>query len=135
PLQGYRHAVSPVERMTFFSAGAYDLTESVQVYGELLYNRRESAQRSVRQLGPTIAAANPTNPFNVVNNPAYNNGPYGPRAATTVAPIFVLPITRDQQVDYVRGVIGFNGELPSTLPVIGEWTWDIYGQYSKSTGK
>ncbi len=135
PLQGYRHAVSPVERMTFFSAGAYDLTESVQVYGELLYNRRESAQRSVRQLGPTIAAANPTNPFNAVNNPAYNNGPYGPRGATTVAPIFVLPITRDQQVDYVRGVIGFNGELPSTLPVIGEWTWDIYGQYSKSTGK
>jgi len=135
PLQGYRHAVSPVERLTFFSSGAYDLTESVQVYGELLYNRRESSQRSVRQLGPTIAAANPTNPFNVVNNPAYNNGPYGPRAATTVAPIFVLPITRDQKVDYVRGVLGLNGELPSETPVIGGWTWDIYGQYSKSTGK
>ncbi|MGA0607647.1 TonB-dependent receptor plug domain-containing protein [Phenylobacterium sp. VNQ135] len=133
-IQGYRHARSPVERKTLFVSGGYDLTDSVQAYTELLYSNRKSEQRSIRQVGPTISAANPNNPFNVANNPAYNNGPYGPRAASSAAPIFVLPVTRDQDVDYYRGVLGLKGELPASVPYIGEWTWDLYGQYSRSEG-
>ena len=134
PLQGYRHARSPNERKTLFFTGNYNLTDTLEAYTELNYIRRESEQRSIRQLGPTISAANPTNPFNVANNPAYNNGPFGPRAAAAAVPVFVLPVTRSQEVDYYRGVLGIKGKLPESLPLVGSWDWDIYGQYSKSSG-
>lgn len=134
PLQGYRHARSPVERKTLFVSGSTDITETTQAYTELLFTNRKSAQRSIRQLGPAIAIANPTNPFNVANNPAYNNGPFGARAAAVSQPIFVLPVTRSQDVDYMRGVFGVKGELPAGLGRFEGWQWDLFGQYSKSKG-
>jgi iron complex outermembrane receptor protein len=134
PLQGYRHAVSPVTRKSFFASGGFDLTEKTEIYGELLLNRRESEQRSIRQIGPTINANNPTNPFNFANNPSYVGPTGAPLAASAFSPIFVLPVTRDQTVDYARAVLGVRGVLPESLPVLGNWDWDIYGQYSKSSG-
>jgi len=133
-LQGYRHAVSPVTRKSVFATGGYKLTENTEVYGELLLNQRKSKQRSIRQIGPSINAANPTNPFNYANNPSYVDANGAPLAASAVQPIFVLPVTRDQKVNYKRGVLGVKGFLPDSLPVLGGWDWDIYGQYSKSSG-
>lgn len=133
-LQGYRHAVSPVTRKSVFVTGDYKLTDNTEVYGELLLNQRKSRQRSIRQVGTTINSANPTNPFNFANNPNYVDANGLPLTASNVQPIFVLPVTRDQKVNYKRGVLGFKGLLPDTLPVFGGWDWDIYGQYSKSSG-
>jgi iron complex outermembrane receptor protein len=130
PLQGYRHAVSPVTRKSVFATGGFDLTDHTQLYGELLLNRRTSEQRSIRQIGPTINADNPTNPFNFANNPGYVSPTGVPLTKSTFSPIFVLPVTRDQKVDYKRLVLGAKGDLP----FLSGWDWDLYGQYSKSSG-
>lgn len=127
PFMRRRHAVSPVDRYTFFGNGAFDLTPTVQVYGDLLLNRRDSAQDTVRQLFPTVNAANPSNPFNPAANPNYT----GP--ASNAQPVILLPSDKKQTVDYARVVIGLRGDLPDTFGFLSNWSWDIYGQYAKSS--
>jgi iron complex outermembrane receptor protein len=112
--------ISPVERYSLFLQGGYDLTSTTQVYGELFYNKRKSEQDGVRQLFPTVSASNPNNRFAA-------NG-------WRVQPIIALPYDSKQDVDYYRAMGGIKGDFSKIEGFLSSWSWDVYGQYGKSSG-
>ncbi|MBI5939937.1 MAG: TonB-dependent receptor [Caulobacterales bacterium] len=115
-------AISPSEITTVFASGGYDLTPTTELYGELLFNRRESTQYGARQFFPTVGDQ-------------YANIPAGWAAAFSVplnqtfVPIIPLASDRDQEVNYWRGVAGIRGDFGS---MFSGWDWDIFYQYSSS---
>jgi iron complex outermembrane receptor protein len=110
-------AISPVQRTSLFLTGGYHLNDSIEAYGEALFNRRLSEQDSLRQLFPTLAATNPNNRFGA--------------AGGTVYPVISIPYDSKQDVKYARMLGGFRGDFGDKLK---GWDWDVYGQYSQSSG-
>lgn len=110
-------AISPSELTTVFATGGFDLTPTTEVYGEFLFNRRESTQYGARQFFPSVSATN-------------GNIPAGWAAAFGgFLPIIPLKSDRDQEVNYWRGVVGIRGDFGAML---SGWDWDIFYQYSSS---
>lgn len=120
-----RTAISPVKRTSVSLFGGYDLTPNIEMFGELLYNKRESEQRSWRQLFPTTAPIHTLNPFGGVCNGTSDIGCH------FVTPVALVNSNNDQEVEYWRGVGGFRGDFQ----IAGRtWDWELSGQYSKSKG-
>ncbi|MDP3802362.1 TonB-dependent siderophore receptor [Brevundimonas sp.] len=122
-----RTAISPVTRTSFTAFGGYDLTPNIELFGELLLNRRESEQFSWRQLFPTVSPYHTNNPFggpfNGMTN-TFNGGYY-------VTPVALVDTFSRQQVDYGRAVVGLRGDID----LFGRgWDWELAAQYSKSDG-
>lgn len=110
PVYGTRNAISPSERLSLYGDVSFDLTAGQEIYGEFLYNRRESNQNSIRQIFPDVAATNPNNPFGVL-----------------ARSIISAPSQGDQTVDYFRAVAGLRGDT-----FLDGWKYDLYVQYGKS---
>lgn len=108
-----RTAVSPVTRASVSAFGGFDLTPNTEVFGEFLFNRRESSQHSWRQLFPNVYWRHP----NFISDDA-----------TYAQPIILKNTDYDQSVDYTRAVLGVRG----TLNVGSGFDWELTGQYSKS---
>ncbi len=122
-----RTAVSPVTRTSFTAFGGHDITPNLELFGELLLNRRESEQRSWRQLFPTVSPYHTNNPFggpfNGMSN-TFNGGYY-------VTPVALVDTFSRQRVDYGRVVVGLRGDVD----LFGRgWDWELSTQYSKSDG-
>lgn len=113
--------ISPSKRLSVSLNAGIDLSDNIELYGEFLYNRRESEQRGVAQIFQSFAQRNIVNgqPNNL---PASNpNNPFG-APILTVAP---YASNTYQDIDYLRGVIGLRGTM-------GNWDWDLYGQMTRS---
>lgn len=112
---------------TLFADASYDLTNSIEAFGEFLFNRRETYQNGWRQFW----------------NFGYTGDLYGTGTPATIWAdgwqgvnyLSPTPITNQsdssQKVDYYRGVGGFRGDVG----IAGNWKWEVYGQYSKSIGR
>ncbi|MFY8141142.1 MAG: TonB-dependent receptor plug domain-containing protein, partial [Caulobacter sp.] len=55
------HVISPIKRTSLYFTGGFDLTPTTEVYGELLFNRREDEVDSYRYIFETVARTNPNN--------------------------------------------------------------------------
>ncbi len=124
PLYDRASVVSPVERYTVTAMGGFDLTPNVEVYGEFMYNRRQSEQNGVRQFFPTvytgyIGAQRPDTGTNFLGS--------------TLLPIIPKTSDNDQSIDYYRGVVGIRGTFGNAGFLSG-WDWDLYGQWARSDG-
>jgi len=111
-------AISPDSRYTFSLFGGYDLTPHAKLYGSVLLNQRDSAQNLIGQF-----FVEPVNPGN-----AFNTAGFG----------FPVPIIEEaepstQTVNYYRVVGGVQGDLPDHA-TLKNWTYDVYGQFSRSDG-
>jgi iron complex outermembrane receptor protein len=120
PWYGRASAISPDEAYTVYANGGFNLTPGIELYGDLLLHRRNSKQRGLQQLFPTVAFDNPNNPFTDAAGFQYD-----------AVPIIAFKQDGSQEVNYYRAVGGARGKLPE-LPVIGGWDWDIFLQGSKS---
>ncbi|MGN6064580.1 MULTISPECIES: TonB-dependent receptor plug domain-containing protein [Brevundimonas] len=120
-----RTAISPVKRTSLSLFGGYDLTPNIEMFGELLYNKRESEQRSWRQLFPTTSPMHTLNPFGGVCNGTSGIGCH------YVTPVALVNSNNDQEVEYWRGAGGFRGDFQFAGRT---WDWELSGQYSKSKG-
>ena len=109
--------VIPVDRMSLYLEGSYELTSGIEAYTELLFNNRKSVVNGIQQLFPLIPFGHPSNPF-------------GP--GTNAQPIILVPQNTAQDVDFFRGVWGIRGELGQRLGVFSGWTYDFYVQWSRS---
>lgn len=125
PRTSRRTALSPVERYTFTAFAGYDLTPNVEIYGEFMFNRRESEQNSFRQLFPTVSPNHPDNPFGGPFNGSTGTGGAGHWGLS----VGVIDFDQDQTVDYYRGVAGIRGSLANG------WDWDLVTQFSRSEGQ
>ncbi len=110
---GSRTFVSPVTRNSVFAEGSYEFSDAFEVFGEALYNKRESAQRSWRQLFPNVSGLNPSNPFGV-----------------TSRSIVTIPTNQEQEVEFTRGVIGARGEF--SVGALQDWGWEAFAQRTES---
>lgn len=112
---------------TLYADASYELTDSIEAFGEFLFNRRETYQNGWRQFW----------------NFGYTGDLYGTGTPATlwadgwtgVNLLSPTAITNQsdssQKVDYYRGVGGFRGNVGGA----GDWKWEVYGQYSKSIGR
>ncbi len=110
--------ISPITRTTAFIQGGIDLTDDVEFYTEMLFNRRESSQTSYQQLFEYV---DPSNPNNTVAAGLQAAG-----ASGFARPIIIVPSGADVTVDYTRLVGGLRGDLSNG------WSWDLFAQYGDS---
>ncbi|WP_425994041.1 TonB-dependent receptor plug domain-containing protein [Caulobacter sp. DWR1-3-2b1] len=110
------------ERHTVYLTGAYDITDSVEAYGEVLLNRRSSKTNGYRQFWSY-----------------FYTGDYDPFSAGFTGD-FILsptPVTNfnraGQKVDYQRYLGGLRGDFGG-VDFLKGWDWDIFAQHSHSKG-
>lgn len=139
PLMNQDSVIPKTERFTIYADFAYELTDSVEFYTEFLFNKRKNfinGSRQVWQFGfgefanfrfdddgddvidagdPFIGAADP-----------FAAGWTGSALFSPTA--FSPDFDSSVEVDYYRAVSGFRGDISSN------WSWDVYGQYSRSDG-
>jgi iron complex outermembrane recepter protein len=113
---------------TAYAEGAYEITDSIELFGEFLFNRRETYQNGWRQFWN----------FGYTGD-VYGTGGFGTiwgQGFTGVNLISPTGITNQsdnsQTVDYYRGVGGLRGTFGASD---SKWKWEAYGQYSRSIGK
>ena len=110
-----RTAVNPVERITLNLFTGYDLTANTEVFGELMYNRRESSTASFRQVWADygVPGSAPKNPF---KDMAYAD------------PTILINSDTKQVVDYYRAVGGIRGKIDLGRGL----DWELAAQYTRS---
>ena len=116
--------------ITAYAAGAYEVTDSVEMFGEFLFNRRKTYQNGWRQFWNFGFTGDPYGTGNL-----YGSGTIWAPGWTGVNFVSPTAITNlsdsSQKVDYYRGVGGLRGDFGGA----GNWRWEAYGQYSKSIGR
>ena len=128
--------ISPVEVTTLYGEGSYDLKAlgNAELYGEVLFNRRESSQVGYRQLALDYYRGSLLIPDNLAfSNFSANQGlspTTGPNANARVgARAFIGYGLYDskQSVDFNKYVGGIRGDF-----VVPGWRYDVSASYSKS---
>lgn len=135
-----------LDRYTFWADGAFDLTESVRLVGEFLYNKRKTHSDGVRQLfftqftgTTTLPATTCTAAQQVANPNCSRTGTGDPLNAGWIGNVFLQPVVAvptfvDTEVDYYRGVGGVQADLSGLSGFLDGWSFDSYVQYSRSDG-
>ncbi len=127
-----RSLISPVENHNLYLQGGIDLgvLGNAELYGEFLYNRRDSSQTGFRQLSLDYMRGSPLIPANL----AFSNfAP--PSSITNGANIGVRAFigfgndTSTQTVDFTRAVAGLRGAILKT-----GWDYDVVATHSQSKG-
>ncbi len=128
PFVGQSTIIPETDLYTAYAEGAFEISSAVEVYGEFLFNRRETYQNGWRQFwnfGYTGDLNNNGGPLDTL----WANGFTG---FNFLSPTGITDLSdTSQKVDYYRGVAGVRGEISSK----GNWTYDIHGQYSRNIGR
>jgi iron complex outermembrane receptor protein len=111
---------------TGYIEGSFEITDNVELFGEFLYNRRETYQNGWRQFwnfGYTgdLYGTGAGNAYN------YWGGGWG--GINLLSPTAITNHNdSSQSVDYYRGVAGLRGNFGTE----SNWRWEVYSQYSRS---
>lgn len=122
--------ISPVDITTLYGEVGYDLHAlgNAELYGEVLFNRRESSQTGYRQLSLDYALGSPLIPANLAfSNFSADQGLNKGQRVGARAFIGFGNDYSEQEVDFGRYVAGIRGDL--FLP---EWRYDAYVSHSRS---
>ncbi|QIG54834.1 TonB-dependent receptor [Altererythrobacter sp. BO-6] len=121
--------VPETDLYTIYAEGAYEISDAVELFGEFLFNRRETYQNGWRQFwnfgwtGDLYGTGSPTD---------FNYWGAGWQGVNFISPTAITNLSdNSQKVDYYRGVAGLRGNLGGK----GDWKYEVYGQYSKSVGR
>lgn len=112
---------------TAYAEGSFEISDAAELFGEFLFNRRETYQNGWRQFWNFGWTGD------LYNTGAGNYFNYWGDGWSGLNFLSPTPITNQsdssQTVDYYRGVAGVRGDLSST------WSYEIHGQYSRSSGR
>jgi len=128
PFQNEQALIPSIERFTVMADGEYEVTDSITLYGEAMFNRRENYQNSYRQIWTYIYNAQVpifgggVDPF--IDPEWGGNNWLSPTAASNHNDSSVT-------VEYLRFVGGARGDFGDMIP---GWNWDASYQYSRSDG-
>lgn len=134
PFTAFDTVVPRTERFTFYLDGAYELTESIEVFGEILLNRRSTYQNGSRQFWQFGFTSQSTLPAIFFGVPSAGD----PFAPGWTGDYLISPTTytnhsdTSQRVDYGRFLGGIKGSFGSALE---GWNWNLYAQHSRNIGK
>src|SRR5690606_33971142 len=114
---------------TVYAEASFEVTDTVELFGEFLYNRRETYQNGWRQFwtfgytGDLYGAGSPN---------GYNYWGAGWTVVNYISPTAITDHSDSSQtVDYYRGVAGLRGGFGGD----SSWRWEAYTQYSRSVGR
>ena len=113
--------IPTTDRYTIYLDAAYELADGFELYTELLYNKRKTYFDASGQIWQFGVGTTPE--LFGVSDP-FANGFGGPALFSPTG--FINWYDSSQEVDYYRAVAGLRGDISSA------WSYDIYGQYSKS---
>lgn len=125
PFQEEQTIIPKTDLYTLYADGSYEVTDHIELFGEFLFNRRETYQNGWRQFwnfGYTGDLYGTGTPATIWANGFQGLNLLSPTAITNHN-------DSSQSVDYYRGVAGLRGDFG------GNWKWEAYGQYSRSIGK
>jgi iron complex outermembrane receptor protein len=122
--------ISPVDITTIYGEAGYQLNAlgNAEVYGEALYNKRESSQTGYRQLSLDYAKGSPLIPANLSGSTAFAD--QGLNKGQDVGVRAFIGFGNDQSTQeqsFNRYVAGIKGDF-----LIPEWRYDAYVSYSRS---
>lgn len=129
PFVEQQTIIPETDLYTIYSQGSFEISDAAELFGEFLFNRRETYQNGWRQFWNfgwtgdlyTTGAGN-----------AYNFWGDGFGGLNFISPTGITDQSdTSQKVDYYRGVGGIRGNLGGA----GNWRYEVYGQYSRSKGK
>lgn len=137
PLMNNDTIIPQTDRYTLYVDAAYELTDNIEVYTELLYNKRKNFVNSSRQVWQFgVGETNGGLVEILFDEPGFPADVGDPFAVGFGGPALFSPTAFTDQgsdysidIDYYRGVFGLRGDIGKS------WQWDIYSQYSKSDGK
>lgn len=128
PFQDAESLIPTTELTTFYAEGDYRLSDSVELYGEVLLNRRETSVNGYRQYWSYVYSGN----FDFVDGFAGGSqlsADAGWNGLQWYSPTAITDHADDQvTVDYQRFVAGLRGEFSN------DWSWDATVSYSTSDG-
>ena len=128
PLHGTQTLIPESESTTVFLEGNYAINDRINVYSEVLLNRRETVDIGYRQIWSYI--------YNYDSaDLGFGSDPLrvGWTGAQWLSPLTISPhADQTVTVDYQRLVLGLEGENESFL---AGWNWDLSYQYSNSDGE
>ena len=113
---------------TLYAEGAFEISDAVELFGEFLFNRRETYQNGWRQFWNFGYTGDL---YGVGGNPN-NFWADGFEGVNLISPTAITDQSdNSQKVDYYRGVAGVRGDIASA----GNWRYEAYAQYSRSDGR
>ncbi len=129
PFVAEQTIIPETDLYTGYAEASFEISDAAELFGEFLYNRRETYQNGWRQFwnfGYTgdLYGSGAGNAFNYWGGGFEGINFISPTAITNHA-------DSSQRVDYLRGMGGLRGNLSSA----GNWRYEVYGQYSKSVGR
>lgn len=134
PRQLKSSLISPVEVGTFYVEGAYDLNAlgNAEVYGEALFNRRESSQTGYRQLTLDYNRFSLLIPANLQFSNFLAPQPTSQPGVNVGVRAFIGfgNDTSTQENDYLKVTTGIRGDF--FLP---DWRYDASFSYARSDSK
>ncbi|MFL6721570.1 MAG: TonB-dependent receptor domain-containing protein [Sphingomonas sp.] len=130
---------SDLKRYTAFAEGAFQVTPGIELYTELLYNKRKTHTNGVQQVSSLQFTGNSRLPFFFCDNTVFNctrtgaGDPFNSDWAGNflLFPLILVKADSGTDINYYRGVVGARGDFGNFLH---GWSYDIYGQYSRSSG-
>ncbi len=139
PLMDNDTVIPQTDRYTLYVDGSYELTDSIEAYGEFIFSKRKnyvngSAQPYVFGWGETLDYIYDVDGDGVIDPSEQFYIPYNANAEGWTGAVFYSPTGYTDQndskveVDYYRAVLGLRGDITSN------WSWDVYGQWSRSDG-
>jgi len=129
PFVAEQTIIPETDLYTGYAEASFEVSDSVELFGEFLFNRRETYQNGWRQFwnfGYTgeLYGTGPGTTFNYWADGFEGVNLISPTAITNQS-------DSSQKVDYYRGVGGLRGDISSA----GNWRYEAYVQYSRSDGR
>lgn len=125
PFVEQQSIIPKTDLYTVYADASYEITDGIELFGEFLFNRRETYQNGWRQFW-TFGYTGDLYGTGSVSNywaPGWEGVNY-------MSPTGITDLSdSSQKVDYYRAVGGARGGFG------GSWKWEVYGQYSKSIGR
>lgn len=119
PFVEEQSIIPKTDLYTAYASGAYEIFDGIELFGEFLFNRRETYQNGWRQFWN----------FGLTGGEGGFWAP-GWDGTNYLSPTGITNLSdNSQKVDYYRGVAGVRGSFG------GSWKWEAYGQYSRSIGR
>lgn len=114
---------------TAYAEGSFELSDSIELFGEFLYNRRETYQNGWRQFWNFGFTGDI---YSTGAGNFYNYWGGGWQGYNFISPTGITDHSdSSQRVDYYRGVGGFRGNFGGD----SKWRYEVYAQYSRSIGR
>lgn len=129
PFVDEQTIIPETDLYTVYAEGAFELSDSAELFGEFLFNRRQTYQNGWRQFWNFGLTGDY---YGTGAGNAYNFWGGGWGGLNLLSPTGITNLNdNSQKVDYYRGVAGLRGNFGAD----SKWRYEVHAQYSRNVGR